>query len=438
MRMRTRVLVVGLQVVAVLLAGCTGDSPHTDPTPASLRLLDVTPGSHSTPVSPDFEALPGARAHFGKIDQAVFRIEIPVHWNGELLLWAHGVRGFGPEVSVENPPPALRRALIDQGYAWAASSFSENGFVPGIGTNDTLKLKRHFVEQFGRPKRTYIAGASMGGNIVTLSLENFPEEYDGGLSLCGVVAGEEWIDYLMAWAMAAEFVAGVELPLDQGSAEVTAVLESKLLPALGPVDAPALPGKAFESVIRNLTGGPRPFFVEGYRKAYAPNFGLATGDPRRVMPLTRAATTYEMDFRADPGLGFDGDVINQGVRRLAADPALRDPAKHPDTAPTTGHLIVPLLTLHETGDLTVPISAEQSYRKRAEAAGNGDLLVQRIIRSGSHCEFSDNEVTQAWNDLANWVTSGIKPEGDDVLADLSDAGRTFTDPVRANDPGNRR
>lgn len=436
--MRTRVRVLGIQVVLLLLAGCGGSSTHSDATPSGPHLLDATPGSHSTQAPPDFEALPGARAHFGKIGQAVFRIEIPVHWNGELLLWAHGVRGFGPEVSVDDPPAPLRRVLIEQGYAWAASSFSENGFVPGIGTNDTLTLKRYFTEKFGRPKRTYIAGGSMGGNIVTLSLENFPEEYDGGLSLCGVVAGEEWIDYLVAWVMAAEFVAGVELPLDQGSARVTAVLEAKVLPALGPVEAPTLPGKAFESVIRNLTGGTRPFFVEGYRSAYASNFGLVTGDPDRIMASTRAATNEGVDYRADPGLGFDGDAINQGVRRLAADAALRDPVKHPDTAPTTGQLRDPLLTLHETGDLTVPISAEQSYRKKAEAAGNGGLLVQRIIRSGSHCAFSDAEVIRAWNDLARWVAGDEKPEGDDVLADLSDAGRTFTDPLRPNDPGNRR
>ncbi len=78
----------------------------------------------------------------------------------------------------------------------------------------------------------------MGGNVVTLALENFPDEFDGGLSFCGVVAGEEWIDYLLAWATAAEFIAGVELPLEEGPARVTEVLESQLLPALGRGDTP--------------------------------------------------------------------------------------------------------------------------------------------------------------------------------------------------------
>lgn len=385
----------------------------------------------------EFEALPGANAYFGLVDEAAFRIEIPVQWNGDLLLWAHGVRGFGPEVSVETPPPALRRALVEQGYAWGASSFSENGYVPGIGVNDTLKLKQYFSERFGSPRRTFIAGSSLGGHIVVLSLELFPDEYDGGLSFCGAVAGQEEIDYLLAWALAAEAITGHEFPLDQGREKVTAVLDSLVLPALGPVDAPTPMGRAFESVIRNLTGGPRPFFVEGYRKAYPSNFGLVTGDPGRIMATSRAATNEGVDYRVHPGLGFDSGDLNRTVRRLAADAALRDPAAHPETSPTTGRLRDPLLTLHETGDLTVPIAAEQSYRKKTEAAGSGDLLVQRIIRSGSHCEFSDAEISRAWTDLARWVADGMKPRGDDVRGDLSDAGLAFTEPLRPGDPGTK-
>lgn len=439
--------ILGLPIAVVLLAGCSGGTVQSkdgtapnatsESSSAAPRFLDATPGSTSTAAAPDFEPLPGAKAYFGKIDRAAYRIEIPGHWNGDLVLWAHAVRGFGSEVATENPPPALRSILIDQGYAWGASSFSENGWAPGIGTNDTLRLKQYFAQQFGRPQRTYIAGNSMGGNIVTLSLERFPDEFDGGLAFCGAIAGEEEIDYLVAWAMAAEFIGGLELPIGQGEARVSQVLQSHILPALGPVEAPTIEGSAFRSVIRNLTGGPRPFFTEGYREHYAANFGLVTGDPDRILPMTRGSTNEGADYRADPGLGFDVDVLNQGIRRLPADPAVRDAETHPDTAPTTGQLRAPLLTLHETGDLTVPISAEQSYRKKVEATGNGALLVQRIIRAGGHCQFSDIEITQAWTDLAGWVADKKKPEGDDIFGDLTDAGRRFTNPLRANDPGNR-
>src|SRR5690606_34847562 len=179
----------------------SGDDGAADATNGALgrpRLTGIAPAVAIPSAAPDFEALPGAKAYFGKLGGAAFRIEMPSDWNGELLLWAHGFR-VGPETNAENPPEALRQALIDGGYAWAASSFSGNGYIPGAATNDTLALKEHFAEQFGQPTRTYIAGGSMGGHVVALSLENFPDEYDGGLSLCGVVAGGEWIDYQMAW-----------------------------------------------------------------------------------------------------------------------------------------------------------------------------------------------------------------------------------------------
>jgi fermentation-respiration switch protein FrsA (DUF1100 family) len=104
--------------------------------------------------------------------------------------------------------------------------------------------------------------------------------------------------------------------------------------------------------------------------------------------------------------------------------------------PTTGKLTAPLLTLHGTGDLFVPISQEVQYLASAKAAGAEDLLVQRAIRSAGHCEFSDAEVGQAFTDLVSWVQDGVKPAGDDLSGDLSNIGLAFTDPLREGDPGN--
>jgi hypothetical protein len=61
-------------------------------------------------------------------------------------------------------------------------------------------------------------------------------------------------------------------------------------------------------------------------------------------------------------------------------------------------------------------------------------LVQRIYRATGHCTFSPEETMAAFDALVSWVHGGLKPEGDDVLADLSDAGRKFTNPLRPGDP----
>ena len=100
---------------------------------------------------------------------------------------------------------------------------------------------------------------------------------------------------------------------------------------------------------------------------------------------------------------------------------------------------MPLLTLHETGDAWVPLSIEQSYRRRTIAAGTDHLLVQRVMRAGSHCGFEGEMREQAFDDLVAWVERGVRPVGEDVLArDLSRIGLPWTHVLLPNDPLARR
>jgi len=400
--------------------------------------LGTSAGVATTAKAPDFEPLPGAKAQFGTLGKAVYRIEVPDHWNGELVLWAHGYRGPGTEVNTENPPNGLRKTLVEEGYAWAASSYSENGYTPGIGADDTLALKRLFEQKVGKPKRTYIAGSSMGGNVVALSLEYFPTEYDGALAMCGALGGEEEIDYLVSWNRLAEYLSGAKIAYGPGTTTVQATASlGQVMAPLGDPAAPTDKGRQFLSLIRMLTGGPRPFFIEGVKQQWVVNFAFVLIDPEGTSLPGRAATNEATQYAIEPGLGLTAEQVNGGVVRQKADPQARNATLHPDAVPTTGQISVPLLTLHNTGDLFVPVSQEQSYRRKADAAGKGDLLVQRLIRDGGHCKFSDQELTTAWNDLRAWVADKKKPKGDDLLGDLSDAGRQFTNPLRPNDPGTK-
>jgi hypothetical protein len=51
--------------------------------------------------------------------------------------------------------------------------------------------------------------------------------------------------------------------------------------------------------------------------------------------------------------------------------------------------------------------------------------------AASHCEFSNNEVGQAWDDLTQWVVNGVQPTGDNVADPAAiatpDFGCAFTD-----------
>ena len=96
------------------------------------------------------------------------------------------------------------------------------------------------------------------------------------------------------------------------------------------------------------------------------------------------------------------------------------------------------MTMHGTGDLFVPIHLQQTLNRAVHAAGKQNLLVQRVYRIAGHCGFSVPEQAKAFDDLVKWVRDGAKPEGDNVMGDLSDAGRKFTNPLRPNDPGTIR
>lgn len=412
-------------------------SPAASPAGGGVRTSLGSPaGGAFTQKAPDFEPLPGATADFGTLGGSLYRVEMPADWNGELVLYLHGVRLGTNELSVTSPDRALREAWMAEGYGWAASSYSENGYVPGVGADDTLALLDYVTETYGAPERVYLYGVSMGGHVATLLLEHFPDLFDGGLSVCGAVAGEQQIDYLIAWAMAAEYIAGVRLPDGSGMAAMAAALTGDLRRALGTPDALTAKGAQFLSVARELGGGERPFFLEGFRDTYDLNFGLLLLDPDRAGIPAAAATNDYIEYDIAPGLGIDPDALNDGIRRLAADPAARDAAAHPDGVPTTGRITVPLLTLHNTGDVFVPIWNEQEYADRVEDAGAGDLLVQRAIRAPGHCNFSDSELTTAWEDLRDWVEDGTRPAGEDLRGDLSNAGLEFTNP-RDGDPGGR-
>lgn len=98
----------------------------------------------------------------------------------------------------------------------------------------------------------------------------------------------------------------------------------------------------------------------------------------------------------------------------------------------------PLLTMHGTGDLFVPVFIQQALKRAVTTAGNEKLLTQRLYRIGQHCGFSQPEMIRSFDDLVKWVRDGVKPDGDEVLGDLTDAGRKFTQPIRDGDPGGLR
>ena len=429
--MRLRALTLAAIAAALALAAGT-------PTTAALGRPGITPVPCPTqewqPGDPKFDALPGAKAFSGRYDGGLYKIEIPDNWNGELVLYAHGfvsnAGAQGSALRVGNSP--IREHQINEGYAWAASSYRCNGYVPGQGLLDTMSLTDLFTKANGgrAPQRVYLTGTSMGGHVTLLGMHEFPTAFAGGLAMCP--AGPELFDFFAATAGAAEVITGVQAKLDTMSADV-----AKMNELLGKPPDYTDKGRQLASVEIQISGGPRPFALEGLASG-----GRLAGNispsalAGSTTPSNRAVMTTQIKYTIDEGLGLSADALNQGARRKALDAEVRSPmGPYDELVPFDGELERPTLTMHGTGDLFVPIFLEQSLKRAVVAAGKESLLTQRIYRIPGHCGFSQPEMVKAFDDLTTWVHNGTKPAGDEIYGDLTNAGMTFTNPLRPNDPG---
>jgi hypothetical protein len=394
-----------------------------------------------------FEPLPGAQAYWGVLKGAGYRIEVPDNWNGDLVMWAHGFRGSGLELTVDNHP--LREFLIPNGYAWAASSYSKNDYDVAQGAIDTHVLSEAFSGIAGsNPQRIYLTGASMGGHITAVSVEQWSNAYDGAMPICGALADFELFDFYLDFNLAAQQLGtgSSTFPVDSAAyigvtvPEIKANLEA--IPGGWPVALNA-DGVNLKNLTELRSGGERPNFDEAWyfwntfpSFASSPgNFLFDLGTLDGTVPRSPGVAIDNHDivyqFDTDPALSPEEAAFNEDVFRVTADPQARNKNGLAQLPVTTGDIRIPVLTLHNLGDLFVPVHNEIIYAQRVAERGNRDLLVQRAIRGVGHCDFTATEMTTAFVDLVGWVESGVKPAGDDwrdpSAVAAPDFGCTFTD-----------
>ncbi|SDU17067.1 hypothetical protein [Halopseudomonas salegens] len=460
---------IGLSVSAIALSGCLsgggggGSDDVVTPEPQTPQQERIDDGFFfvADSVVDDFEPISGTETQrfAGELDGAGYRVEIPPNWNGTLVMWAHGFRGEGPELTVDNPP--IREHLIAQGYAWAASSYSANFYDVRAGVVDTNKLALAFSDITGaaEPDRFLISGFSMGGhvtgaaieveNIQALSQVDLDVNYSAALPMCGVMGDTTLFDYFGAYGLSLFQLAGVgpdEYPISaEDAADRLAVARDVLwtdYDANKNADGLTSEGLGLFATLQNLSGGARPIyqFSFGAYQDLLQGFVGTDGTVTGILNDNVVDTTYiRYRFQSpQPGPNMPGNpneaglttaeqgfnsVIAQSIPDNDANPLRND---GPPLIPRiNGEFDIPVLTMHGLGDLFVPFSMQQIYRNRAVAAGNGDLLVQRAIRDPNHCGFTSGEIIEAFDDLIAWVDQGITPDGDDIMNPAAVADSSF-------------
>lgn len=460
-------LVTVLALVSVLLHGCGDDAPDGGPPPSGqpeeTRAQDTRSFTVNEAALP-FTALsnaPETDRWWGVFEGSGYRIEVPRHWNGMLVMYAHGYAGTGLSLNVTTP--SIRRHLIENGYAWAASSYSRNFYDVRAGVEDTNALALAFTRiaaERGRtleaPRKTYIIGHSMGGHISaaavdeeTLETANNKVRYDGAVPMCGVLGDTELFNYFAAYQLVAQQLAGFPAtgwPVTNW-AQIQADVRAALFTSF-PTEVTAQ-GEKLKQAVKNLTGGERPMFEFGFSGPTARPIQETVwgtfGRDGTVDGILNAdvVTTQDIQFQLDtqPAASAEEQTLNATIYRPRGDPEAnrlrRDGLRW--IPKTNARISVPVVSLHTLGDLYVPFSMEQIYKRRADANGTSAWLVQRAIRGVSHCDFTLAEQVAAFEAMVKWEQQGIKPPGDEVLDPAVVAsptyGCSFTNNTISSDTG---
>ncbi len=375
----------------------------------------------------------------GVLNGAAYRVEVPANWNGNLVMFAHGFRGTGAALTVDNP--GIRRYLVQQGYAWAASSYSKNYYDVRAGVEDTNALALAFNTIATRNSRTlttptkiYITGFSMGGHITGAAIEDEATatavnkvKYAGAVPMCGVMGDTELFNQFAGMQVAAQALAGLPAYQTNRFADIRTLVTSTLFTTFPNV--PTATGVKYLSVVKNLTGGQRPLFDQGiaFGGSFPSAYGTFGSDGTldgvliaNVLDTTALTYTIDGDTAGTTALNTAAIKITPtpDANRLRRD-GLRWVPK------INGEFKIPVVSLHTLGDLFVPFSMQQVYQRRTAAKGNSTWLVQRAIRGATHCDFTVAEQVEAFDAMIRWERDGVKPAGDDVVTPATVAATSY-------------
>ena len=330
-----------------------------------------------------------------------YRICMPPadQYNGMLVVWAHGFQDAGTPVEIPEDQLCIGDFCIPEivnglGFGFATNSYAKTGMAIKQGKADILDLVNIYAQQQGQPQKVFLVGASEGGIITALAVEQHPDVFAAGVAACGPVGhfpGQ--INYF-------------------GDARATF---NHFFPGLIPGD-PFNPDPAFvavwsdyyEYIVKPIVMAPQfrsrlDQWVRVARLPYDADNYLFTVE-QSVKDALRYSVVNLLDAIDTIG-GFPFDnvtrwyngsnndiLLNLLVPRRAASPAALAEMNSPAYS-TTGVLQRPLVTLHTLRDQQIPYWQEQVYALKTYASGSYltrhlNIAVDRF----EHCNFTSDEV----------------------------------------------
>ena len=326
---------------------------------------------------------------------AQFVIRLPDRWNGKLVVT--GAPGVRRQYALDF---VISDWVLARGYAFAATDKGNNGplfFRDGDEPGDavaewhrrvtelTLAAREVVGQRYGRaPDRTYATGVSNGGYLTRWALERHPELYDGGVDWEGTLFRAEGPNLFTYLPAALKHYPAFR---EHGDRAAHAAMLAAGFPA----------GSEFLWEFHYTTYWDLTQRI--YRAEFDPDYDPTT---EAGTPFCRSGTPHcdaDYDYAARP----------QAVKDAVAKVSL------------SGAIGKPLITLHGTLDVLLPISTDSDvYADLVGRAGRADLHRYYVVEGGTHvdglCDVFPDRLRpilpcyrRAFELLEGWVEQGREP-----------------------------
>lgn len=342
-------------------------------------------------------------------DCGYWDLQLPEGWEylpeRVLFVYCHGIVDPEPYAPVALPADNLAGVpvsgfILSQGWAYAATSYTQNGMVAHVAAQNVKKLVEHikvWLSDKGLPWPDYwfVAGPSEGALVTVLSLERYPELFDGGIAVCGPIGSMyEQLQYngdfhvlFNYFFPQLKFGNPVGVGSDAMSSWVSGLLQAQIITALQ-----TYPGKTAEllktSKVTIDTSDP---VIAGTSLMELLRFNVMF--TTQINQLLKGCA-FNNKYKIYTGSSNDF-MLNRKVERISTPDfgTARDNLKK--LLETTGNINDPLITLHTTGDHIVPAWHQTLYRAKVWSKGKALYYTGIPVLNYGHCTISETDLQNA-------------------------------------------
>ena len=330
---------------------------------------------------------------------SIYRICLPPanKYNHQLVIWCHGFQDAGtpvqiPEDQLTFGDVSIPDLITGLGFGFATNSYSKTGLAVRQAMDDVLDLVHIYSEQVGKPDKVYLTGASEGGLITTLLVEQHPDIFAGGLAACGPIGDFAFqIDYFGNGRVLFQYFFPGLIPGNpfNPNPDLVANWSSFYKDHVKPV---ILDPANRHKVDQLVWTAHLPYDPANYLNTVEHSIrDMLRYSVVNLKDATETLGGFPFENRRTWYSGSDNDwLLNWRVIRVAASPAaIAEMRAHYDT---TGDLKRPLMTIHTRYDQQVPYFHERLYDLKCLA--HGTLVTERLnwgIKRYGHCHFNADE-----------------------------------------------